>query len=558
MTLRSLAPNGGKASGGVEIWRCCRCTIAGQAGRSMHTFATAALREGLWCSFSQLPLPLAHEVLIKCPYATIYIHKVETFFFHVSSLLYASMVSPLVILCVTLTLLLLFFFQNRRTINNKSFPPGPRGLPIIGNLHQLDGSTLYLQLWQLSKKYGPLFSLQLGLKPAIVVSSPKLAKEVMKDNDLECCGRPQLIGQQKLSYNGLEMIFSPYGDLWREIRKICIVHVLSSRRVSRFSSIRQFEVKQMIRKISRHASSSKVTNLNEVLMCLTSTIICRTAFGRRYEDEGTERSKFHGMLNECQAMMSTLFFSDYIPFLGWIDKLTGLHARLQRTFKDLDEFYQQVIDEHMDPKRKTPENEDFIDVLFQLKKQRSFSLDLTDDHIKGVLMDMIVAATDTTAATTVWAMTALLKNPRVMKKVQEEIRSSGAPLLVQRETNEPCILDGYEIPAKTIVYINAWAIHRDPKVWKDPEEFLPERFLDNSVDFRGQHFELIPFGAGRRICPGMPMAIASLDLILANLLNSFDWELPPGMRKEDIDTEMLQGITQHKKNPLFVLAKCRI
>ena len=201
---------------------------------------------------------------------------------------------------------------------------------------------------------------------------------------------------------------------------------------------------------------------------------------------------------------------------------------------------------------------------------------------------MLVGATDTTSATTVWAMTALLKNPRVMKKVQEELRNLGnendflheddiqklpylkaviketlrlhlpAPLLVQRETNEPCILEGYEIPAKTIVYVNAWAIHRDPNTWKDPEEFLPERFLDSTTDFRGQDFEFIPFGAGRRICPGMLMAIASLDLILANLLRSFDWELPPGMRKEDIDTEVLPGITQHKKNPLYVLAKFRV
>ncbi|KAG5053855.1 hypothetical protein JHK85_006365 [Glycine max] len=361
-------------------------------------------------------------------------------------------------------MLLLFFYQYRRAFKNSTLPPGPRGLPIIGNLHQLNSSSLYLQLWQLSKKYGPLFSLQLGLRPAIVVSSHKLAREALKDNDLEFSGRPKLLGQQKLSYNGLEMIFSPYGEFWRQIRKICVVHVLSSRRVSRFSSIRNFEVKQMIKRISLHASSSKVTNLNEVLMSLTSTIICRIAFGRSYEDEETERSKFHGMLNECQAMWGTLFISDYIPFLGWIDKLRGLHARLERNFKELDEFYQEVIDEHMNPNRKTTKNEDITDVLLQLKKQRLYSIDLTNDHIKAVLM----------------------------------------------------------------------------------------------VYFRGQDFELIPFGAGRRICPGMPMAIASLDLILANLLNSFNWELPAGMTKEDIDTEMLPGLSQHKKNPLYVLAKCRI
>jgi len=208
----------------------------------------------------------------------------------------------------------------------------------------------------------------------------------MKDHDLEVSDRPKLLGQQRLSYNGLEMIFSPYGEFWREIRKICVVHVLSSRRVSRFASIREVEVRKMIKKLSGHASSSKVTNLNELLMSLTSTIICRIVFGRSYEDEGAERSRFHGMFNECQAMWATFFFSDYIPFLGWVDRLTGLRARLEQNFKDLDEFYQEVIEEHMDPNRKTSENEGIIDVLLQLKKQRSFSIELTNDHIKGVLL----------------------------------------------------------------------------------------------------------------------------------------------------------------------------
>lgn len=151
------------------------------------------------------------------------------------------------------------------------------------------------------------------------------------------------------------------------------------------------------------------------------------------------------------------------------------------------------------------------------------------------------------------------KFPYFQAVIKETLRLHlPAPLLVQRETNEKCILDGYEIPAKTLVYVNAWAIQRDPEAWKDPEEFYPERFLDSAIDFQGLDFELIPFGAGRRICPGLPMAIATLQLILANLLYSFDWELPVGMKKEDIDTEVLPGITQHKKNPLFVVANCHM
>ena len=244
-----------------------------------------------------------------------------------------------------------------------------------------------MQLRQFSKKYGPLFSLQLGLRRVIVVSSPKLAKVVMKDHDLDCCDRPKLLGQQKLSYDGLDMAFSPYSSYWREIRKICVIHVFSSKRVSCFSSIRNFEVKQMIKTISRYASTSEVTNLNQLLTSLSSTVICRIALGKRYEEEGTERSMFHRLFSECQVMMSSFFVSEYIPFMGWDDTLRGLHARLERTFKEMDKFYQQVIEEHMaDSHKKTPQEQDIVDVLLQLKKHYSFSIDITNDNIKAVLM----------------------------------------------------------------------------------------------------------------------------------------------------------------------------
>ena len=160
--------------------------------------------------------------------------------------------SFLLILCLTIPVYLLFLFQYRKTIKKLLLPPGPRGLPIIGNLHQLDNSALYQHLWQLSKKYG------------------------------------------------LDLAFSPYNNYWKEIRKTCVIHVLSSRRVSCFYSIRHFEVKQMIKKKSRHTSSSKVTNLNELLMSLANTIICRIALGRRYEEEGTETSRFLELFKDCQ------------------------------------------------------------------------------------------------------------------------------------------------------------------------------------------------------------------------------------------------------------------
>ena len=203
------------------------------------------------------------------------------------------------------------------------------------------------------------------------------------------------------------------------------------------------------------------------------------------------------------------------------------------------------------------------------------------------MQNVFVAGTDTSAATVVWAMTYLTKNPRAMKKVQLEIRSliggnkgfvneddvqelhylkavvketmrlqPTVPLLLPREAIQKCIVEGYEIPAKTRVFVNAWAIGRDPEAWQNPEEFYPERFVDSCIDFKGQNFELIPFGAGRRICPGLNMGIVTVELALANLLYKFDWEMPPGLKSHDFD--VLPGLAMHKKNVLSLRAKYHV
>lgn len=201
------------------------------------------------------------------------------------------------------------------------------------------------------------------------------------------------------------------------------------------------------------------------------------------------------------------------------------------------------------------------------------------------MQNVFVAGTDTSAVTVTWAMTALMKSPSILKRLQTEIRQvmgkkqtideddidklpylkatvkeamrlfPAVPLLVPRETLEKCNLGGYEIPAKTMVYVNAWGIGRDPKVWENPDEFLPDRFLNSSIDVKGQDFQLIPFGSGRRGCPGYSMGLLTVHLLLANLLHSFDWELPPGVKKEDIDTESLPGLAISKKNALKLIAK---
>ena len=197
---------------------------------------------------------------------------------------------------------------------------------------------------------------------------------------------------------------------------------------------------------------------------------------------------------------------------------------------------------------------------------------------------MFIAGTDTSSAILVWIMAELIRNPSVMQRAQTKVREvvkgkakveenhisklmylksivkeglrlhPPTPLLVPRETTDDCAIEGYHIPAKTRVFVNAKSIGTDPKYWKNKNEFQPKRFLDSSVDFRGQHFELLPFGASRRGCPGMNFAILIIELALANLLHRFDWELPHGIRRQDLDMEEAIGLTVHKKVPLCLVA----
>ncbi|KAK8527656.1 hypothetical protein V6N12_054861 [Hibiscus sabdariffa] len=492
----------------------------------------------------------------------------------------------LVLLSFLLPLPIFLFILIKHGNHGSNLPPGPPALPLIGHLHMLmfDNSTPHIFLWKLSQKYGSLMHLRFGCKPTLVVSSAKMAKEVLKTHDLDFCSRPDQLVTRRLSYNSIDVGFSPYNDYRREMKKLCVVHLFS--RVQQYRPIQEDEVARLMEKICQLSLDSKPVNLSEAMMCLTSTIICRVGFGKRYAEEGAERSRFHGLFKESEVLLTGFCFSNYFPFMAWVDRLTGFHNRLQKTFEEFDVFYQELIDEHLNPNRLKPDEKDIIDVLLQILKDGDFSFDLTIGHIKAILMNVFLAGTDTSAATLIWVMSFLMKNPKCLKRTQDEVRDligkkkgflkeediqnltylkavikqtfrlqPTSSLLVPRESLRKCNVRGYEIPAKCLVFVNAWAIGRDPEVWENPQEFCPERFIGSSIDYKGQHFELIPFGAGRRICPGMRMGVATVELALANLLYKFDWEMPTGMNVKDIDFDVLPGIATHKKNDLILVAK---
>ncbi|KAI7739785.1 hypothetical protein M8C21_033870, partial [Ambrosia artemisiifolia] len=474
--------------------------------------------------------------------------------------------------------------------SNTTRPPGPLGLPFIGNMHQIDNSCLHTSFWKLSKSYGPIVSINIGFIPAIVVSSASLAKEILKTQDLTFCSRPLLHGIKKIGYNGRDVALSPYNKTWKEMRRIFSVYLFSPKRIQSSRYIREDEVSRAVKKIHGLALLNKNVNLSVISHIVMSTIVTRVGFGKRYED-GDESKEILRLLHELQATITNYFLSDLWPsskIASLIDRMMGKFYRLEKCFSELDSFYQELIDEHLHPQysKSNEEDQDLIDILIQLKKDQVLDpFELTNDHIKAIITDILVAGTDNSAATLVWAMTSLMKNPKEMKKVQEEVRNvvgdkgkvdeddlpkltymkavvkevlrlyPAAPLLIPRETNEDTIIHGYKIKKKTIVYVNALAIGRDPGSWENPEEFSPERFLNSDIGFKGSDFELIPFGAGRRICPGISMGVIEVELFLANLVYLFDWKLPDGMKKEDIDSEVMPGLTMTNKEDLCLLAQ---
>ncbi|XP_057514123.1 cytochrome P450 71B10-like [Actinidia eriantha] len=488
----------------------------------------------------------------------------------------------LTVILLLLPILYIFFSLLNQKKNSSKRPPSPRRLPIIGNLHQL-GEIPHHSLWKLSHKYGPIMLLQLGRTPTLVVSTPDLAKEVLRTHDLDCCTRPLSRGQRKLSYNFLDLAFSPYGEYWREMRKLCVIELFTNKRVQSFWYVRESEVSHLISTISQ--ASPNPIDLSDLMFSLSNNVIGKIAFGTSHRGNQFEYGKLKDIIDDAMTLLSGFSASDFFPSIGGLlDVVTGLQWKLERCFKNLDTFFEKVLEEHLDPARPKPQDEDITDVMLGLAKDRTTVIRLEKEHMKAVLLDIFLGAVDTSSVTMIWALAELVKNPRAMKKAQAEIRTHIGPkpmvpeselpnfkylklvvketlrlhppasLLIPHETIRDCKIGGYEIDAKTRVLVNAWAIGRDPKMWKEPEEFIPERFEGIGVDYKGQSFEFLPFGSGRRMCPGINMAIMSVEFTVANLLHCFDWKLPGGLKEEELNMEEEFGLNIRKKVPLKLVA----
>ncbi|MCL7040190.1 hypothetical protein MKW94_024738, partial [Papaver nudicaule] len=295
----------------------------------------------------------------------------------------------LVTVAVTLLALLVHYLvrYNQRK-SYKKLPPSPPKLPIIGNLHQLS-SLPHLSLRRLTDKYGPIIHLQLGEIPTVVVSSARLAKEVLKTHDLALSSRPRILGAQHLFYNCTDVVFAPYGAYWRHIRKICVLELLSAKRVQSYSFVREEEVVRMIHRIADGQylykdGTTKVVDLTKMLALYANDVVCRTAFGRDFSGGGEyDKHGFQKMLEDYQVLLGGFSIGDYFPSLEWINSLTGIKSRLDDTTKRFDRFFEDVIAEHRNSKKSKEEHKDIVDVLLEVQKDDET---LTMDNVKAIIL----------------------------------------------------------------------------------------------------------------------------------------------------------------------------
>uniref|UniRef100_A0A0D3DSQ8 Uncharacterized protein n=1 Tax=Brassica oleracea var. oleracea TaxID=109376 RepID=A0A0D3DSQ8_BRAOL len=439
--------------------------------------------------------------------------------------------------------------------SKRKLPPGPTGLPIIGNLHQL-GGLLHSTLHKLSLEHGPVMLLRFGVVPVVVLSSKEAAKEVLKTHDLETCSRPKLAGLKLFSYNFKDIGFTQEeeGDL-------------------------------LVKEMSKSAQTQTLVDLRKALYSFTAGVILRLAFGQNFHEcDFIDMDRVEVLVQEAETSVGALAFTDFFPTgLGWlVDRISGQHSRMNKAFSRLTSFFQHVIDEHMKAGQ-TQDHSDLVSAMLDMinRPTKSGSFKVTSHHLKAMMTDVVLAGINAGVTTMIWTITELTRHPRVMNKLQEEIRTTlgfnkeriieedlekveymklvikesfrlhpPAPLLLPRQTMSEIEIQGYTIPKNSMIKINTYTIGRDPKCWTEAEEFIPERFSDTSINFKGQHFELLPFGAGRRSCPGMALGMANLELGLLNLLYFFDWSLPNGMAIEDIDMDEAGDLNIAKKVPL--------
>ncbi|GJN03735.1 hypothetical protein PR202_ga21211 [Eleusine coracana subsp. coracana] len=409
--------------------------------------------------------------------------------------------------------------------------------------------------------------LKMGLTTTVVVSSCDAAREAFTRHDRRLAARTIPDMSCLFGISERSMVWLPSSNQrWKTMRGIVATHIFSPRSLASVRAIRERKVRDLVNYIRDRVGQE--IDVGQAVYGGILNLVSTTLFSVDVIDVGAQSA--HGLQEAVEELIELIAkpnVSDLFPFLRPLD-LQGRRRQAAGLFEKLFQVLDDIIDRRLALAKASSSKSlrgDFLDALIQLTSSGT----ITREDMRTVMFDVFAAGSDTMAITVVWAMAELLHNPSIMSKVCIEIKEvlgsketieepdvAGmpyfqamvkeamrlhpvAPVMLPHQAVEDGVeIGGYAVPKGSTIIFNAWAIMRDPAAWDRPDEFVPERFLVNrgaGVDFRGKDFEFIPFGSGRRMCPGLPMAERVVPLLLASLLHEFEWKLPNGMSAEHLD-----------------------
>ncbi|KAF6998467.1 hypothetical protein CFC21_014585 [Triticum aestivum] len=485
---------------------------------------------------------------------------------------------------IVLSTLVALWFSGCSRRSKKNRPPGPWTLPVIGNLHQILRALPHRALTDLGRRHGPVMLLKLGEIPTVVVSSAEVVAQVFKANDIALSNHSTSRLQDIVGFGGKGIHFALYGDHWRQMRKVCITELLTSKQVKRMEGVRAEEVGNLLRSINIAIAAGATINISDKVVALSNHVVTRAVFGGKV----ARQEEYLDEIDKLMDLIGGFCLVDLFPSSRLVQWFSTAERRTKTICDHIHNIITDILEERKVARASgndgSSNNDDMLDVLLRLLEEDSLAYPLTTEIIVTILFDMFGGATETTGTTLVWAMSELVRHPNVMANAQLEVRdllgegraiignSDLAELhylpmvikevlrlhppgpLIPRRTREDCNIMGYDIPKDTNIFINTFATSRDPQYWDSPEVFNPERFANKNIDYNGTCFEFTPFGGGRRKCPGVGFASSILEITLANFLYHFDWTLPGGASSASLDMSEKFGVTVRKRSDLWLKA----
>lgn len=488
----------------------------------------------------------------------------------------------LLVYCFCVYLLLRYCFAWRwrwLCFRGVRLPPGPSGLPLVGNL--IFGRAP-VSMVDLEKRYGPIFTLWLGSMPSIIVSGADATREALLDRGPALASRPRFPSRAILTANHSIMNSSSYGTDWRTLRRGLMTEVLGPSRLKMISSIRKSLIDSLISWLKEEAARNEgVVPVSSSCRLTIFKILAYMCVGRHLDDDTLHE------LDEVAKhtlILQGFLKGDFVPILGLLERK---QVKIRQEYRKRQEkLWGPLVEENRELRNKgQPRVGCYIDTLLAMEFENK-ELKLQSNQIAALCTEFMNAGTDTTAVCVEWAMANLMLHPHIQDKVYQQISDvvggrtlgendiSSLPYLraIIKETlrrhpsahftfphvptNGPIKVAGYDIPADAIVNFQLSSVLRDPTVWEEPMEFRPERFLDKEIDVTGwKKTTAIPFGAGRRICPGANLALLHANLMVGRLVQCLHWS--PPQHGEKVDMSERKGGVVGMKNPLFASVKER-